>query len=785
VGSLSLKHLKQLIGNILTRMDIANQAADEVDTDSADKKEQDAAGDRMEDLEDKIKQLENALDQLNRPASPNTVIDQTQSGSSPAKKDWEVTKLKKRVDANDEGIDRLNDLFEELSKKVGKVDDKVDQLGNSLENEQKEQDASIERLDRDLDQTRDKLAQINDRLDNDTANERMDQLQNEIDDLKSKSSDLSDSIGRCIGWDDLNETFNQEIIDTGAEKTFKDERQKYPNYFTGLESISNLREKLDKAIDDLNNTNQGLDSVKAKTDSSVNQDELNKDLDATNENLEKAEQTSGENKEAIGSLEDRLRELAGRNKELSDELDQYRRDTDRVGSANSDRNDLNYMNLHDELATIAESCLDLKRQVKGHTNQLGENASDRQSLHEKHDQLRTDFDNYVNQELARQRTMLDDNQQSTKVPANQEALERLQDALAGTEDELSKLHKLIEQLNAEGANKNKELEQLQQLLEQLQEQAAMRDFVLQNLDGKADKADFDRLMSRDDLDETAQAIIAQLQDLIAKQAQSEADLTTKIATVDDQLAQRTKDTDFNPFRDEIEQRLRQLRKKIENAKKEDLDSLTTAAGAAGFRRQLFNCISCDKSLNMRTGEPVLNLPAPAAFPTRVSLRPNMTYELEAARSHERGAPEYGQPRKDYSSATNYAQLVAEKELERRRKMQETKMRQEFNPYNFNSGKMPRAAGGAINPQRAAEAYYSAKERDQGLYQEANLEGTDGNLYRGRVEKLPDIKSHRVPSSKGTRTVPDGDVVEDVESTDRPNTSSDNAPTPPTDSEVPV
>ena len=76
---------------------------------------------------------------------------------------------------------------------------------------------------------------------------------------------------------------------------------------------------------------------------------------------------------------------------------------------------------------------------------------------------------------------------------------------------------MIEQLNDEGASKNKELEQLQQLLEQLQEQAAMRDFVLQNLDEKADKADFDRLLLRDDLDETAQAIIAQLQDLIAKQ----------------------------------------------------------------------------------------------------------------------------------------------------------------------------------------------------------------------------------------------------------------------------
>ena len=92
-----------------------------------------------------------------------------------------------------------------------------------------------------------------------------------------------------------------------------------------------------------------------------------------------------------------------------------------------------------------------------------------------------------------------------------------QDALAGTEDELSKLHKLIEQLNAEGANKNKELEQLQKLLSELQEQAAMRDFVLRNLDEKADKSDFDGLLSRDDLDETAQAIINQLQDLITKQ----------------------------------------------------------------------------------------------------------------------------------------------------------------------------------------------------------------------------------------------------------------------------
>ena len=76
----------------------------------------------------------------------------------------------------------------------------------------------------------------------------------------------------------------------------------------------------------------------------------------------------------------------------------------------------------------------------------------------------------------------------------------------------------------------------------------MRDFVMRNLDEKANKADFEGLLSRDDLDETARAIIAQLQDLISKQADSEADLAARIASVDDQVTQRTKDDEFNPFR---------------------------------------------------------------------------------------------------------------------------------------------------------------------------------------------------------------------------------------------
>ena len=71
-------------------------------------------------------------------------------------------------------------------------------------------------------------------------------------------------------------------------------------------------------------------------------------------------------------------------------------------------------------------------------------------------------------------------------------------------------------------------------------------------------------------------------------------------------------------RDEIEKKLRSLRKKIEIAKKEDLEGLATAEGAAGFRKQLFNCISCDKRILMRMKNPIL--PESTAFPARLSLR---------------------------------------------------------------------------------------------------------------------------------------------------------------------
>merc|ERR1711990_271313 len=573
-----------------------------------------------------------------------------------------------------------------------------------------EQDANLEQLKRTQETLQTNLDALNDQLANNNAEDTLKELEDKLNQLKEQTDANKDELdNNCVKWDDLDKTFNEEVLNPEEEKSLVDKREKYPKYFEGLQTLSDYQKKLDDALDELKKTNEELGNVKNKTD------ETAKDLDATNENLERAEQATNQNKGAIDDLEQKLKDMMDRNAQLEKDLARYKSDTDR--------------------------------------------------------------------ELASQRQVLES---AVDVPKgnsiDQETIERLQDQLSGTEDELDKLRSLIEQLNKEGADKNKELEQLQKLLEQLQEQAAMRDFGLANLDEKANKSDFEGLLSRDDLDETAQAIIAQLQDLIAKQASTEAELANRIASLDDNVAQRTKDDEFNPFRDEIEKRLRSLRKKIENAKKEDLDSLTTAAGAAGFRKQLFNCISCDKPLHMRTGEPVLNLPQPSSFPARISIRPNMTYEADHVRQLTKSHNgDLGPLRREHSMTSNYSSLVVEKELERRRKLREAKMRQESNPYNFNSGKIPRQAGGNINPQKAAEAYYNAKEREEG-YLEANLEGTDGLLYKGRVQKLPDIHSHRVPSpSVGHERA--AAVASPVPESDqpRPSTSNEADRIPPIDS----
>ena len=76
----------------------------------------------------------------------------------------------------------------------------------------------------------------------------------------------------------------------------------------------------------------------------------------------------------------------------------------------------------------------------------------------------------------------------------------------------------------------------------------MSDFVVTNLDKKANASDLAGMLSKDDLDATAQEIINQLQELINKQASTEEQLKDDIHKVGNKIDDRTKNDEFNPFK---------------------------------------------------------------------------------------------------------------------------------------------------------------------------------------------------------------------------------------------
>ena len=165
VGSLNLKHLKAVLGTILEKMEIndANVADSQYDGTPVDsypgqsgqgqsggdggRGADGASAEQLKELQDKLdalgkleiqlhvsieRILEQTLDQMNRPDSPNTVLEDAKEGGDAIKKDWEVTKLKKRVDANEEGIERLNNLLDSLAKQIKNLEDKQDDMTNRV-----------------------------------------------------------------------------------------------------------------------------------------------------------------------------------------------------------------------------------------------------------------------------------------------------------------------------------------------------------------------------------------------------------------------------------------------------------------------------------------------------------------------------------------------------------------------------------------------------------------------------------------------------------------------------
>jgi len=738
-------------------------------------------------FENRLANLELQISYLNQPKSANTLITESEDGNNAIQTDWELAKLKKRVDANEEGITKTREIMDQLTGNIKDVKTDLRETKKRIQAEQKIQDEAIA-LNKTL------LAEHQKKLD--TFEKMLTDFSASVSSGPSDSvmSILEDKVQSCVSWDALDSGFKIDFFKNEMDDGFKEKREKYPFFFDGLQSLSELSDRLNEMPAARDSSMQVLETYTIEDEDTgerrtlvigeyqkpgsklaLNQNAMD---NIKNLEIQKAIQAQ-RSQQAISREPSELNnndpdDLQKENDELREELEKARAENFKehskkrmsVISRKSIKNDGDLpvlMGLDDRLRDFDVFSETAQLTIDDHDLTLLNHAEQIDKL----TNLKDSVDRILN-DMGNFSRFMEENRQTTGPPDG-DTIIQLEKKMSGTERELARMAELMQQLHAEGDQKNQELEDLQNLLVELQERAAMRDVVMDDLDKKANAADLEGMLSRNELEATADAIVHQLQDVITKQAAAEAHLESSIQKVGQKVEESTMKDEFDPFKNDIEQSLRMLRKKIESSRKAQ-DGLMTAEGAAGFRRQLYNCISCDKNLNLTAMRPIL--PEPSAFPSRISLRPYMgegaahhvfySQMIAKYQSRLKGAfresisgTQIGNPAPDTDDDANsyhlshYSTILAEREQERKRKRIENKIRQDINPFTFRSGFFPRQVGG-LGPQKQLEPASINKEKEEryarlkkanslNIDLEANLEGTDGHLYRGRIRALPGLK----------------------------------------------
>lgn len=129
-GAVNFLELKVILDAILAKLDIGAQMP-QVGPNGEVKPATDKYHERLQ-------QLERIVEGITRPKSPNTLIQQTQNGDEgPITKDFAENRLKKRVDANEEGIEKALDMLEKLARQLKNVESDLKDTKDRMASEQK------------------------------------------------------------------------------------------------------------------------------------------------------------------------------------------------------------------------------------------------------------------------------------------------------------------------------------------------------------------------------------------------------------------------------------------------------------------------------------------------------------------------------------------------------------------------------------------------------------------------------------------------------------------------
>ncbi|XP_063684176.1 glutamine-rich protein 2-like isoform X3 [Bolinopsis microptera] len=302
-----------------------------------------------------------------------------------------------------------------------------------------------------------------------------------------------------------------------------------------------------------------------------------------------------------------------------------------------------------------------------------------------------------------------DNSPKPTAELDSEALNTLKDTIKALKDEQEHHHDQLNKLSDNATQNDLHLKTLYSGVDDLREMKADKDFVVLEMEDKADKRVVDHKANRVFVDNHFEKLNSGLESALQRCEGQEAALKHAITQISNDVEGKLDRMELQNVKDFLENRLNKLKAPgppQPPTNEVDMD-------AAGMRRRLlkFHCISCDRPVEVNSGNMLPStLPVSYGFPGMRSNRPYTTYELELIRQHQRNQ---NIPRYPWSDPYDMPQT------------------------NRSCGGMHTMTYAHRRTRISALSQFFKDDEPPPVpvpLRETELQGQDGHIYRGRLER---------------------------------------------------
>ncbi|XP_038067164.1 glutamine-rich protein 2-like isoform X2 [Patiria miniata] len=791
----------------------------------------------VQDLEHKVSRLESQIEALNSLPSNENLMQRARSteGMKPMSEMWQLMQLQKKASANEDGVSKLMSMVEDLLGEMSALREHVDGFSSEIANLK-------DRLNK-ISANEERFNERLQKLENSTANkDKMDELQKIINDLNNKMNTLPplDIIVTWPAMEDALKGIHREPIsvydhamqtmamtDTSNVQTMPTKSSYSQTRTPSPGPPSNPPSRPGSAAHpsmEIQRILKDIGELKGKHDSVENRVKTLEELMNSKLDLDDVKKLLGEKKDVPEDLTRMLEEL----KEGLDSLKEGRDKMDQLDRWISEQSQMvpasqrDVQQLRDELAqTQADLAADIVAMAKNLPVGSTVSTARFDSMHSQFQDQLEGHSQGLSQELGKQlgkvtsrlghlewrldsqgkqleaqasMGMLDSAHRLHEVEQTQgsggdldsEVITNMQKLILQLQAEVDKLNHTCVQLVDEHNSKQKHIDALYTFVDRLQENKADKEHVIMEIDVKADKRALENKVSTTHFQGTVDELSRNLNDVLDKLSGHRSAWQEAVSEMKLDIDNKLDRMELDPLKSYLDNRIKSVGAKL--VRKVEVD--TTQDDAAGFRKQLmqkFNCISCDRPLDMTPQPPLASLPESKGMPGTRTGRPYTTFELEQIRAAQKKA-------KPGRNVLHYDKALQEQELARQRKQDIMAYLVHFHGEtdrpafirnvpqlhlqpDRHSGNVDvpdyfsttRSCGGSHTMTyphrrntRMANLTGIVQEEDAVSVNnfvngrlEADIQGQDGHIYKGRIgptdlERLPTIAPHRLPSARSPR-----------------------------------